>query len=147
MKFSKKIFFVLLFALCFLPKEVLSESGNRIKLTAAEQKEIENTLIENAKKLNQNLPIMLDPDTRFDTALAVGMEILYKYTMVNLTADSIDSEIFRAYLQSNIIKSQKADKGAMLLLKVGVACNYSYFDKNGILITKFKVDGAMCEIK
>jgi hypothetical protein len=42
------------------------EGKGNVAVSKAEQSAIENSLIENSKKLNKNLPIMVDADTRGD---------------------------------------------------------------------------------
>ena len=90
---------------------------------------------------------MVDSETRLDTTQAVGMQMHYKYTMVNLTTDRVDATAFRKSMEAIVIKSQQADKNAMLMLRAGLICFYNYFDKNGVLITQMRIDGPLCGIK
>lgn len=127
--------------------QALAEDVGRASFTDSEKKSLESVVAENSRKLNQSLPIMVDSETRFDTTLAVGMQMHYKYTLVNLVSDDLDITSFRKEVEMTLIKSQKADKNAMLMLKAGLVCFYDYFDKDGALITQIRVDGSICGVK
>ncbi len=133
---------LLLIFFLFLPEISYCQSLQPKTKTNLEQKEIENLLIENSKKLNKSLPVMIDSQTRLDTTFAVGMIMHYKCTLININSDQVDADLFRTELKSQLIKSLKADESAMFLVKIGVIIVYNYFDKNGVLITSFRLDAA-----
>ncbi len=85
---------------------------------------------------------MIDSQTRLDTTFAAGMIMNYKCTLINVNSDQVDADLFRTELRSQLIKSLKADKSAMFLVNIGVIIVYYYFDKNGVLITSFRLDAA-----
>jgi hypothetical protein len=116
---------------------------------AAEGKAVsahEQILIDNSKKLNKNLPLMVDADTRLDATLAMGMQFHFKYTLVNTATKDIDVAVFRKTIEQNMIKTQRADKGAVTLLKAGVEYVYSYADKDGVLVASIRVNKKSCGI-
>ena len=116
---------------------------------AAEGKAVsahEQILIDNSKKLNKNLPLMVDADTRLDATLAIGIQFYFKYTMVNTAVKDIDVAVFRKKMEENLIRTQRADKGAVTLLKAGVEYVYSYADKDGILIASLRLNKKTCGI-
>lgn len=117
---------------------------------AAEGKAVsahEQALIDNSKKLNKNLPLMVDADTRLDATLAIGMQFHFKYTMVNTAVKDIDVAVFRKKMEENLIRTQRSDKGAVTLLKAGVEYVYSYADKDGVLIASIRLNKKTCGIK
>jgi hypothetical protein len=115
-------------------------------ITKAEQSAIENILIENSKKLNKNLPLAVDADTRLDATLSMGMQFHFKYTMVNTAVKDIDVAVFRKKMEENLIRTQRADKGAVLMLKAGVEYIFTYGDKNGDLIASIKLNRKICGV-
>jgi hypothetical protein len=137
-----KIFFLLLGALFLISNDALSQNPTGSKTTQLEQSEIEALLIENSKKLNRNLPVMIDSQTRLDTTFATGMTMNYKSTLINLDSNQVDTDFFRNELKSQLIKSLRSDEGAMFLMRVGVTIIYRYFDKNGVLITSLRLNAA-----
>jgi hypothetical protein len=143
-----KIFYLFIFLFYgFFPLQCIAKELNFINLSKEERRDIEATIIENVKLVNKSLPIMVDDETRLDSALAVGMQMHFKYTMVNTELDNIDVNIFRNTITSNLIKGQKSDKNALFMLRTGVIYYFNYFDKNGLLITQIRIDGAMCGIR
>jgi endoglucanase Acf2 len=115
-------------------------------ITKAEQSAIENILIENSKKMNKNFPLMVDAETRLDATLAIGMQFHFKYTMVNTAVKDVDVAVFRKKMEENMIKIQRADKGAVLMLKAGVEYVITYGDKNGDLIASIRLNKKICGI-
>ena len=116
---------------------------------AAEGKAVsahEQVLIDNSKKLNKNLPLMVDADTRLDATLAMGMQFHFKYTLVNTATKDIDVAVFRKTIEQNMIRTNRADKGAMILLKAGVEYVCTYVDKDGVLVASIRVNKKICGI-
>ena len=116
---------------------------------AAEGKAVsahEQILIDNSKKLNKNLPLMVDADTRLDATLAMGMQFHFKYTLVNTATKDIDVAVFRKTIEQNMIRTNRADKGAMILLKAGVEYVCTYVDKDGVLVASIRVNKKICGI-
>lgn len=107
----------------------------------------EQILIDNSKKLNKNLPLMVDADTRLDATLAIGMQFHFKYSLVNAAVKDIDVAAFRKKMEENLIRTQRADKGAVTLLKAGVEYVYSYADKDGVLIASIRLNKKTCGIE
>ena len=56
------------------------------------ENELENKILQTAKQINSQLPIMVDKETRLDTVIATGKQFHYKYTMVNLTEKEINKK-------------------------------------------------------
>jgi hypothetical protein len=115
-------------------------------ITKAEQSAIENLLIETSKKLNKNLPLMVDTDTRLDVTLALGMQIHYKYTLVNTATKDMDVAVFRKKMEEHMIRTHRADKGAVTLLKAGVEYVFIYVDKNGVSVASIRGNKKICGI-
>lgn len=124
-----------------------AQESKKIVFTEAQKKEMEDVLIENSKKINKGLPIMVDAETRLDTTIAIGMQMHYKNTMVNLQSDQIDKESFSKNMKDTLTKNYKSDKNIMLMMRAGLVCFYNYFDKNGALIAQIRIDGPSCGIK
>ena len=52
---------------------------------------LDATLKQAATELNENLPMMVDADTRLDTSMGINGKFRYNYTLVNYTAEEFDS--------------------------------------------------------
>jgi DNA-directed RNA polymerase subunit RPC12/RpoP len=130
-------------------KERTKEIAQQVLARSAgdEKKVIAEVLLKNSKDLNLNLPLMIDSETRLDVTLAVGTQMHCKYTLVNTTSKDVDSTEIRKMLEANIIKTQRADRGAVILLKAGVEYYYHYSDKNGVLIVSIPINKSICGIE
>lgn len=98
------------------------------------EKELENKILQTAKQINSQLPIMVDKETRLDTVIATGKQFHYKYTMVSLTEKEINKKEFLSYAKSHLVKNHCGNDDIKKMLKVGVSYDYVYQDKKGNLI-------------
>lgn len=105
---------------------------------------IEEILIEITKKINSQLPIMVDPETRLDTTICYGKQMHYKYTMVNYSENELDKEAFQNEMATMLAKNQCNNENMVKMLKMGVKYYYNYFDKNGILIATIIISKKNC---
>jgi len=109
-------------------------------------KEMEEILIETSKKINSQLPMMVDPDTRLDATMCYKKQLHYKYTMVNYTIDELDIKNFHSEIEAMLTRNQCNNENMVKMLMVGIEYYYIYFDKNGILITTVNIDKRNCDL-
>jgi hypothetical protein len=107
-------------------------------------KDIEKLLIEGSKKINAQLPTMVDADTRLDTTMVIGNQMHYKYTLINTSAKDIDKKTTTKELKSMLVTNQCGTDNMLKLLKMGVSYHYMYQDKNGIIISTIKISKKDC---
>jgi hypothetical protein len=105
---------------------------------------IEEKLIEISKKINSQLPIMVDPDTRIDTTICYGEKMLYKYTMVNYSENELDKSAFKNEMATMLAKNQCNNGNMVKMLKMGVEYYYVYSDKNGTHIATINISKKNC---
>lgn len=108
------------------------------------EKDIEKLLIEGSKKINTQLPTMVDADTRLDTTMVIGNQMHYKYTMINASAKDIDKKATTKELKSMLVANQCGTDNMLKLLRMGVSYHYMYQDKNGNIISTIKVSKKDC---
>jgi hypothetical protein len=100
----------------------------------------DKSLIQFANQINQNLPIMLDSDTRLDSTMVFpGKNFSYYYTLINYTVDEIDIEAFENLMRPIIINNVKTNSDMDDIRKNEVTLNYNYRDKDGVEITQIKI--------
>jgi hypothetical protein len=109
-------------------------------------KEMEEILIETSKKINSQLPMMVDPDTRLDVTMCFKNQLHFKYTMVNYTIDELDIKDFHNGIEAMLTTNQCKNENMVKMLKVGIEYYYIYLDKNGILITTVNIDKRNCDL-
>ena len=105
---------------------------------------IEEILTETSKKINSQLPIMVDQETRLDTTICYGTQMYYKYTMVNYSKNDLDTEAFQNEMTTMLAKNQCNNENMVKMLRMGVTYYYNYFDKNGILIATINISKKNC---
>ena len=106
--------------------------------------DISKILIETSKELNANLPVMVDKETRADMTMAVGNQLHYIYTMINVAVKDIDKNAFTKEMRSTLVTNQCNNEYTLKLLKWGVSFYYLYLDKNGINLSTIKISKKDC---
>ena len=100
----------------------------------------DKALVEAANQINQNLPIMVDSDTRWDSTMAFpGKVFSYYLTIINYTVDEIDAEAFEIEIRPNLINNIKTNSDMKDFRNNKVTLNYVYRDKNNIEIIQIKI--------
>jgi len=113
---------------------------NESKIEAA----IEQTLLDTSKKINAQLPMMVDNETRLDLTICAGKHVMYKYTMVNVSENDIDKKGFVDEMKSMLVKNQCGNENMVKMLKMGVQYDYMYQDRNGILLGTISISKSDC---
>lgn len=91
-----------------------------------------------AHKLNKKSPMMIDSETRLDSAVVFGDSLFqYNYTMVNFIKDSIDTLGFRHYMKPKLLEFVRYNEDLKPYRDHKVTIEYVYNDKKGSLLGKF----------
>lgn len=97
-------------------------------------------LMETASELNKTCPIMVDSETRLDNAIALPEnKFQYNYTLVNLSADQIDTIEAHKLLDEGIINNVKTNPDLKTFREKKVTMGYYYKDKDGKYLMKLNV--------
>lgn len=101
----------------------------------------EKSLQEIADELNKKCPQMVDSETRLDgIQIKDGNKtIVYKYTLINLSAEQVDTLAFRKALWPGILSLIKTSPAMKTLRDQETRFEYYYQDKQSQLIYNFKV--------
>lgn len=134
MRIDQRLFIIFFAFISFLLIVSIEESACQSSDRSRLETELENKILQTAKQINSQLPIMVDKETRLDTVMATGKQFHYKYTMVNVTEKEINKKDFLRYAKSHLIKNQCGNNDIKKMLKAGVSYNYVYQDKKGNLI-------------
>lgn len=136
-KQPSKILYIVIFVI------VSSIIGTFVKMGVKEffkspEHKIETTLIQIADELNKKSPMMIDEETRLDSAHTLDKEIHYNYSIINYSNDEIDKEILESEVKSNILLELKSRKELKILKDNHVVFVYNYNDKYGDQIITFR---------
>ena len=112
----------------------------------AESSYIESIIATTAETMNQNLPMMVDEDTRWDYLEAgPGKEISYSYTMINYSSEMLNDpaefnfDVFESTLNHSIKAKVCQVPEMQYLFQNGVITNYNYYANDNLLMTQVTV--------
>jgi hypothetical protein len=91
-------------------------------------------------EVNQKCPKMLDPETRIDgIELRQPDTLVYKYTLVNLNVQNLDTHRFRIEMWPGILSMVRLNPSMEKLRKDNIIIQYHYKDKAGKNASVFTV--------
>ena len=105
---------------------------------------IEQALLEASQQINKQLPMMVDSETRLDVTMCAGKHVAYKYTMINVSEKEIDKIDFENKMKALLVKNQCSNENTIKMLKMDVRYNYTYLDRNGILLAAININKSHC---
>ncbi|MFZ4702549.1 MAG: hypothetical protein ACOYMG_21095 [Candidatus Methylumidiphilus sp.] len=108
---------------------------------------IEEELAETAKKYNNNLPMMVDKDTRLDYTIGgSGKTFTYLYTLPSNPSTDYDRASFRAEI-TPIVKANVCKlTGMKPFFKAGITAFYVYRGNDGVEIARLAITPQDCGI-
>lgn len=100
-----------------------------------------------ASDLNKTLPMMVDKETEWLSAIGVQNVFIYNYRMVNHSVENIDPQKFNELIRPNIINAAcTTPETKQQFLAKGVTLRYTYADKDRRHITSIDVTPADCKV-
>jgi hypothetical protein len=101
---------------------------------------IEKQLVKASEEINKNCPVMLDQTTRLDGTIAgPGKILVYRYTLVGLSFDDVDTSAMKAYLLPRILNNVKTSEDMKAFRENEVTMHYDYYDMNGVSVLSIRV--------
>lgn len=98
----------------------------------ADKKFAQDELKEIAKELNKTCPIVVDSDTRLDSATTPTLNVFqYNYTLVKIEKASIYIDEIRKYLEPQLVRNTVTNPDFKLFRENKVTLSFNYLDKNG----------------
>lgn len=85
-----------------------------------------------ADVVNQRTPMMVDKDTRLDSAASGNQRLIYNYTLINYNASDLDREKFETALRPTLLKA--GCQTLKPLLSEGVSVHYVYKGKDAATV-------------
>lgn len=131
---------VFLLAAYLLPVGHGGDSGLRVD----DQRELEIALKNIADRLNANLPVMVDDETRLDSAEVGDNRFKYNYTLVNYLSVDPEAEAITAELLPAVKWSACAEESMRVFFENSVSAVYHYYDTDGELIKSITIMPADC---
>jgi hypothetical protein len=92
-----------------------------------------------ALEVNSKTPMMIDNSTRLDQVVVEDKTIIYKTTLVNLTTETADQDLFKKKIGPFLADKYCSDKKSREALELGVEYGHEYFGNDGILLYTAKI--------
>jgi hypothetical protein len=101
---------------------------------------VSSALASVAKTINASSPVMLDQETRLDTAVAgPGSRLTYVYTLVNRAKKDLNISQVRQNLRSQTLANYKTHPSMRELRENNVELRYRYKDRRGEVLFEFSI--------
>ena len=124
-------------------KKKLALFGLLISLTfspCTNPESIDKKALKVVTQFNSKCPLMIDAETRMDGIEVKGENtIKYKYTLINLNVEKVDTAKFNAALRPGIISTIKTDVELAELRRINCSFEYYYRDRDGKFIYSFVI--------
>ena len=104
-------------------------------------------LKEEIANINKQLPIMVDPSTRLDSATFDKNELTYSYTFLNADVTEIELDKFAAELNTRLKINACKNEGTKEILNSGKTMKYTYKDKNNADVASVSLTKTDCDAK
>ncbi len=99
---------------------------------------VEKIIEEMSVKLNAQLPMMVDGETRLDSVTpGESKSFTYNYTLVKAEVEKLNPGEMRVLLKPMVKNKIASITELRALLDDGVTITYTYNDRNGRLVTSF----------
>jgi len=93
--------------------------------------------------LNGKCPEMVDEETRLDSVvLSTEGKLVYFYTMTQRTSESVNGQVFKAYLIPAILKNVRYNGSLRMFRDSSVSMDFNYRDRNGVFVTEISIEPA-----
>lgn len=108
------------------------------------QPKFEDNLAKIANEVNKTCPKMIDQDTRLDNVVAhSNNKFQYNYTLVNLSAETVDTIKFHQLVDANIINNVKSNPDLKIYRDNKTTIGYLYKDFSGNYLMRISVTPEM----
>jgi len=95
---------------------------------------------------NKDLPKMLDEELRLNKVDADGNKMIFDYTLVHFTPESMTAKKLTSLMYSDVKKQVCSDNETVMMLKKGMKIDYLYHGEKNKHITTFAFDAKTCGV-
>ncbi len=149
--FTSKISSKKIFGIFLIVNTMILGAGNSLKAQVedstfqVEDSTFLNILNQIVNSTNDNLPMMVNEYTRWDSASMIpGEEMVYNYTLVNYSSTDIDSQTFSQTVNQVAINEACKNPSLQVFYQNGMALKYNYFSNDESLISHVEISPADC---
>lgn len=100
----------------------------------------DNFLLQAAKEVNKSSPLMVDNETRLDSASILPDNIFqYNYTLINALKEDVDTEQLKDFLEPQITRQIAKNEQLKMFRDREVTMAYRYNDRKGVFLFEIQV--------
>lgn len=96
------------------------------------------------KEANENLPMKVSKDLRYDALIGDNKTLHYKYSLINNTAQTIEINTIIKTFEDRTRQSICINPQTKILLKNLITLEYEFYDKNGFHVNTIKIKPSYC---
>lgn len=135
---------IIAFIVAFVIAKYVVGFGIKSYYESKDKPNFNQILLETVNELNNNLPMMIDSETRLDNAVGFNKILRYNNTLINYTANEISAnDLFNA-LDTKITNSVCTSVEMQVFLDNDITINYAYSGKNGKYIMVIEITKSKC---
>lgn len=105
--------------------------------------EIRRLLARTGSHLSENLPVMLDANTRLDTVNGIGGGITYMFTLINDQAEDVQ-QMHVSSMKKSMVSQVCANEELAYLLHAGAPFQFVYRDREGLYSISITTKASDC---
>lgn len=135
---------LLAFSVPMVIGKLAGRSLSNIFYSSKKEVTVDEMLLKAANALNAKLPIMVDSETRLDSASGTNKNLRYNYTLVNYPKPSVSAQHLRNSLESQLVNNVCTSKEMEVFVKNGATISYAYYGNDGNQITVITVLPSQC---
>ena len=125
------------------PSVIIAIALFMLPIVTVQARGLSSVLTEITNEANKNLPVMVDSATRLDSTLALDKKIYYVHTMVNSSAEEIESSSFFLKMSEKLINTYCTTMNDFR--QANVSCIWRYYGKHKKYITEIEVSPSQCK--
>lgn len=108
------------------------------------KKSYDKALHEAAAEVNKSCPVVLDQETRLDSAVVLPENIFqYNYTLIHKSKDLLNSDTVKKYLEPGIVSAVKTSPALKKFRDNKTTLAYHYSDSTGASLAEIRVTPEM----
>lgn len=105
----------------------------------------DKVLAEQADKINRNLPMMVDSETKMLDIHGINNTVTTDYQLVNVLAKQVDTTQFNRVMKKKLLNNHCTRPETKILRDNNVTMRYNYRDMEGKFITLITIEANECE--
>jgi len=98
-----------------------------------------------ASDLNVNLPMMVDAETRLDSAVGINRTMRYNCTLINYSINEVSAQNLKDSLTEILTNNVCTTKAMKFFVNNNITVTYAYHSKEGKEITTIPVPSTKCK--